>query len=230
MTGSDHIQVLAALAEPLRHQIYDHVVAQPGGSSRASVARALGVPRSVAAFHLDKLAALGLLEVDYRRPPGRSGPGAGRPAKWYRRSATEVVVSLPPRHYGLAAEILAQAVETSELDMVPVGRALRGAARRHGRALGALARTPGASAQTSAQQVASRVVELLAERDYQPRKEGQTVFLHNCPFAALAEQHRSLVCGMNFDLLRAAVEAAGLPARTARLDPAPGRCCVTLAA
>lgn len=59
MTGSDHIQALAALAEPLRHQIYDHVAAQPGGSSRDSVATALGVPRSVAAFHLDKLAALG---------------------------------------------------------------------------------------------------------------------------------------------------------------------------
>ena len=226
MTGSDHIQALAALAEPLRHQIYDHVVAQPGGSSRDSVATALGVPRSAAAFHLDKLAALGLLEVDYRRPPGRSGPGAGRPAKWYRRSAAEVVVSLPPRHYGLAAEILAQAVEKSAIGMVPVGRALRDAARRHGRALGALARTPGASGR----QVASRVVELLAERGYQPRKEGQAVFLHNCPFTALAEQHRRLVCGMNFDLLRAAVEAAGLPPRTARLDPAPGRCCVTLAA
>lgn len=190
------------------------------------MAAALGVPRSVAAFHLDKLAALGLLEVDYHRPPGRSGPGAGRPAKWYRRSSVEVLVSLPERHYDFAAEILAQAVEKSGRDAVPVARALREAARRHGRSIGALARSPGASAA----QVAVRLVELLAERGYEPRRQGEMVLLENCPFARLAEQHRSLVCGMNLDLLRGAVEAAGLPPRTARLDPAPGRCCVTLAA
>lgn len=225
MTGLDHIQAVAALGEPLRRRIYDHVAGRPGGSNRDGVASALRVPRSVAAFHLDKLAVLGLLEVDYRRPPGRGGPGAGRPAKWYRRSSAELVVSLPERHYDLAAELLAQALERSDRDAVPLTRALRDAARRHGRAIGALARSPGADAP----QVAGRLVDLLAERGYEPRMEGQTVLLHNCPFAALAEQHRSLVCGMNLDLLLGAVAGAGLPSRMARLDPAPGRCCVTLA-
>ena len=226
MTGSDPIRAVAALGEPLRRRIYDHVVAQPDGSSRDSVAAGLGLPRSVAAFHLDKLATLDLLDVEYRRPPGRSGPGAGRPAKWYRRSLAEVAVSLPPRRYDLAAELLAAAIEKSKAGTVPVARALQEAARRHGRAIGAMARTPG----SSTGQVANRLLELLAERGYEPRREGEAVFLANCPFAALADKHRSVVCGMNLDLLRGAVEAASLPPRAVRLDPAPGRCCVTFVA
>jgi hypothetical protein len=35
---------------------------------------------------------------------------------------------------------------------------------------------------------------------------------------------------MNHELIKGVVEAAGLPDSTARLDPAPGRCCVTLVA
>ena len=40
----------------------------------------------------------------FQRLTGRSGPGAGRTAKLYRRSDTEIGVSLPERRYDLAAE------------------------------------------------------------------------------------------------------------------------------
>ena len=42
--------------------------------------------RSVAAFHLDKTAEVGLLGVEYRRRDGAGVPGAGTQAKWYRQS------------------------------------------------------------------------------------------------------------------------------------------------
>jgi predicted ArsR family transcriptional regulator len=40
-------------------------------------------------------------------------------------------------------------------------------------------------------------------------------------------RHRELVCTLNLHLLRAALAELGGPAR-ARLDPAEGRCCVTI--
>jgi hypothetical protein len=54
--------------------------------------------RSVAACHLDKLAGAGLLQVRYQRLAGREGPGAGRPAKIYRRADIQLSVSLSERH------------------------------------------------------------------------------------------------------------------------------------
>jgi len=108
---TDPLTALAALSEPLRRRVYAHVASLRGEVSRGGVAAALGVARAVAAFHLDKLVGAGLLDVRYRRPPGRGGPGTGRPAKWYRRAAGAITVSVPERHYDLAAELLARAVE-----------------------------------------------------------------------------------------------------------------------
>src|SRR5262245_41735059 len=100
---------LAALADPVRRSIYLHVLAQGNEVSRDEAARELHVSRALAAFHLDKLADAGLLEVSYRRLSGRTGPGAGRPSKLYRRSALQVDVTVPARRYELAARLLAQA-------------------------------------------------------------------------------------------------------------------------
>ena len=96
-----------------------------------------GLSRSVAAFHLDKLAEVGALEVEYQRPPGRSGPGAGRPAKFYRRAARDLDFSVPERRYDLAAAILARAVSDATTQGLPVEEALREAARDLGRVIGA---------------------------------------------------------------------------------------------
>ncbi len=93
MTDDDfdaQVAGIAALGEPVRRALYRYVIAQPGPVSRDQAAAGTGVPRHVAKFHLDKLAADGLLEVEFRRPPGRRGPGAGRPTKWYRRSLREL--------------------------------------------------------------------------------------------------------------------------------------------
>ena len=62
--------------------------------SRDDVAGALGLARATAAFHLDRLVADGLLDIHFERRSGRTGPGAGRPAKLYRRSDVPVEVSL----------------------------------------------------------------------------------------------------------------------------------------
>ncbi|HVC71138.1 MAG TPA: helix-turn-helix domain-containing protein [Acidimicrobiales bacterium] len=222
-----HVAALAALHEPLRRRVYDHVATQDSPVSRDGAATALGVARSVAAFHLDKLAEVGLLEVEYRRPAGRGGPGAGRPAKWYRRAADEIAVSVPERHYDLVARLLARAVERAADGSVSVADALRTVAWDYGRTIGEGGHVPAGG---SRRQLIEGLAELLAEHGYEPRLEDGTVSLTNCPFHALAEEHRTLVCGMNHDLMRGIVEAVGLPPSVALLDPVPGRCCVALVA
>ncbi len=127
-----NLDPLAALAEPVRRRLYEYVVAQGEPVDRDGAAAGVGIGRPLAAFHLDRLAAAGLLDVEFRRRSGRTGPGAGRPAKFYRRPFDrEVAVSLPPRKYGLAAEILAEAVEHDRA----ASAAVLAAAREHGAAL-----------------------------------------------------------------------------------------------
>jgi len=217
---------VAALAEPVRRVLYQYVVAQPGPVSRDQAA-AVGVPRHVVKFHLDKLAADGLLEVEFRRPAGRGGPGAGRPAKLHRRSSWELAVSLPERRYELAGRVLVQAIIDAERGGTLISEALRAAAAGTGRALGAQARRrAGSGAGQAALQAAARGV--LEEHGYEPRADPGGLTLANCPFHALAQDYTDLVCGMNLDLVDGLLAGLGPANLEARLDPAPGRCCVTV--
>jgi len=107
------VAALATLDDPARRALFDLVTRAPTPVSRDAAAHALGLSRRVAAFHLDRLADHGLLAVEYRRPPGRNGPGAGRPTKLYRRTEDETAVSIPERHYHLIGSLLAAAVTES---------------------------------------------------------------------------------------------------------------------
>lgn len=217
---------IGALAEPARRQLYLYVVAQPEPVGRDQVAAATGLRRHIVKFHLDKLVEEGLLETEFRRLSGRQGPGAGRPAKLYRRAAHEVSVTLPERHYELAGQILADAVEEAAGGDQAVLAAVAAAAARAGRRIGAEARAAtGAPASGSS---LAAVAEVLAAHGYEPRVEPARVVLANCPFHALAERHTQLVCRMNLGLINAVSEQLGATDVEARLDPAPGRCCVTL--
>jgi len=115
---------LSALAEPVRRDLYTFVVARREPVTREQAAAGLDVPVHVAKFHLDRLVEDGLLDAEYRRPPGRGGPGAGRPAKVYRRSGLEVEVSLPERRYAVAGRVLVKAVAYAEREGVPIADAL----------------------------------------------------------------------------------------------------------
>jgi predicted ArsR family transcriptional regulator len=202
-------------------------VAQPASVSRDQAAAGLGVARHVAKFHLDKLVDDGLLDVEFARPPGRSGPGAGRPAKRYRRSERELAVSLPERHYELAGRLFARAVTEAARDRVPVEDALRDAARDAGRTLGERARDR-ARPRASSAEVLAATKDVLVDCGYEPRADDQGMTLVNCPFHTLAQEYTDLVCGMNLDLLRGLADALeGRPLEPC-LDPAPGRCCVRL--
>jgi predicted ArsR family transcriptional regulator len=223
-----HITAIAALGEPIRRALYRFVVAQSAPVNRDQAAEGAGVARHVAKFHLDKLVEDGLLEVTYSRPAGRGGPGAGRPAKLYRRSPRVFALSLPAREYELAGRLLARAVTAAERDHTPVGDALRDAAREVGMSLGQRARQQ-AGKKPSAAAVLAATTDVLGECGYEPRPDATGVTLANCPFHALARDYTDLVCGMNLELMTGLVDGLGTPNLEARLEPCPGRCCVRLA-
>lgn len=216
---------LAALDEPIRRALYFHVASADGDVTRDAAAQAVGISRTLAGFHLDRLAREGLLDVTFRRLTGRTGPGAGRPAKLYRRSDRELAVSLPPRRYELAARLLAAAVDGS--GGRPAGPALGHEARAAGTAIGDEARQQ-AGPGSSARRRRDAAVAALAANGYAPVVERGTIRLRNCPFHALVGEHRELVCGMNLALVEGVVEGLGLEGASAELDPQPGRCCVAI--
>lgn len=214
----------ALLAEPVRRALYLHVARQPSDVSRDQAADAVGVDRSLAAFHLDKLVAGGLLDATYRRLSGRSGPGAGRPSKLYRRSERTIEVSVPARQYELLAGLLARAVGAS----ADASAALGAAARRLGETLGTEARAA-AGPRPDRERLLESAEAVLDRMGFQPfRDEGGTVRLRNCPFDALAKDHRDLVCRMNLELSRGVIEGLRVKGIEAALDPQARMCCVAL--
>ena len=106
------IDAARALGDPLRRRLYEHVADSGGEVGRAEAAEALGIQRTLAAHHLDRLVDAGLLDVGRRKVSGREGPGSGRPAKLYRRSESEVSIQLPPRDYELAASARTRAASS----------------------------------------------------------------------------------------------------------------------
>ncbi|MEV5601878.1 helix-turn-helix domain-containing protein [Streptomyces sp. NPDC052299] len=196
------LDALAALGDPVRRGLYRHVAAAQGDVTRDAAADAVGVTRAVAAFHLDKLVDAGLLEAGFRRLSGRTGPGAGRPSKLYRRAAGEHAVSVPPRSYDTVGQLLAEVVERAGLD----------------NELQAAARAAGEAASTA------DPVEALRERGYEPYWGCGKLRLRNCPFHALAEQFPALVCGMNL----AGIEGLLPEGWKAVMEPLPEGCCVAV--
>jgi predicted ArsR family transcriptional regulator len=230
MTGDDFdagVAGVASLAEPQRRALYRYVVSRDSAVSKDEAAAAMGVARSVAAFHLDRLVADGLLTTEYRRLSGRQGPGAGRPAKLYRRAQGELSVNLPPRQYDLAARLLASAVDEATRTGAPVAQTLTRIAGEHGRQLGERARKM-AGRRPSRQALRDAALAVLVEQGYEPRPAGDEVVLANCPFHALVDEQRDLVCGMNHDLMRGMAHTVGDDVLAARLEPSDGNCCVRL--
>jgi len=209
----DQFAAVGALADPVRRALYRLVAGAQAPVSRDQAAAGVGLPRHTVKFHLDRLVDDGLLETEYRRLSGRRGPGAGRPAKLYRRAARQFEVTLPERHYDLAGRILAGAVDTAATGDAPVLDAVEQAAAAGGRRL--------AAPQTA-------LVDVLTDLGYEPRATGDGLVLGNCPFHALAATHTALVCGMNLGVVTALLAERGEPGVRAVLDPAPGRCCVVL--
>jgi predicted ArsR family transcriptional regulator len=220
------IASLAALDDPIRRRLYEYVVDQAKPVSRDMAASGVEIARHIAKFHLDKLVEEGLLEAEYRRPSGKTGPGAGRPTKYFRRSSREISVSIPERHYDLAARVLAQAITASQTGGISIASALEKTATSFGQVMAQEVQIK-LGELSSKTEVADAISEVLDEHGYEPRKEDRRLLLANCPFHSLATEYTTLICGINHNLMNALINELP-PSFTADLEPTPGRCCVTL--
>lgn len=207
----EDLRRLSSLEDDTRRGLYEHVVAAGRPVTRDEASRAVGVDRSLAAYHLDKLVDEGLLVASFARPEGRGGPGAGRPSKRYERAAGEFAVTVPARDYELVAELLAQAAEAD-----PSGefrQAVERVAASRGREL--------------AEGERADLLAVLRRHGFEPFDDDGVIRLRNCPFHRIAAAHTELVCGMNLAMLSGVVDALGGAGRP-RLDPGPDRCCVAI--
>lgn len=211
--GLDPLAGLSSLDDPVRRRLYRFVASCDQPVARDDAAAAVGISRTLAAYHLDRLADAGILSVSYARAAGRSGPGAGRPAKRYARTRAEMSVTVPPRNYGLLADLLVAAMAGDTAGTVR--SAVSAAAHRAGRASAA----------------EHGVIAALTEWGYEPELTPTgNIELRNCPFDRLARRHTELVCDLNLQLIRGMLEAVDESTRRAVLAPREDRCCVVVRA
>jgi predicted ArsR family transcriptional regulator len=214
LSWATRMAALASLGDAKRRHLFELVAASPGAMGRDEVANATGIPRSTVSFHLDRLVQDGLLAVEFHKPPGKTGPGSGRPAKMYRPVAGEIGASVPDRNYDLAGELMAAAIERSDTAGDPIGEALPAASYGKGRALAETAET---------------LEDFLVQAGYLPQPDGDGGFLlPNCPFHRLSDKFPGVVCTMNGAFLRGA--AARFDPSADRVAPAgePGYCCARI--
>ncbi len=224
----DPVGAIALLDEPRRRQLYDFVLGSRVPVGRDESAAASGMSRELAAFHLDRLVAGGLLETEYRRLGDRRGPGAGRPAKLYRRTDHDVAVTFPARDYERAADLLAGALEGLDGDPGRSGRtAVADVAHARGEAAGFEAHR-NAGRGPSRRRLRAALLDLLWRAGYEPEVAPDTggICLRNCPYRSLVVDHRDLTCGMNVAWAQGVLEGLGDAHLEARLAPTDGYCCV----
>lgn len=214
---TEQIAAVAAISDPQRRALFDFVSRSEGPVSRDAAAEKLGIPRSTAAFHLDRLVNEGVLVIEFKRLSGKTGPGSGRPSKLYRRAGGEISVSFPPRRYDLAGNLMAAAIGESDRTGEPVRTILATISAETGREIGASAGSLDAA---------------LDSCGYEPRDDGKGgMLLTNCPFDKLASKHSDVICSANVALLQGVAEGASETERTVEfVQPANGCCCVRVTA
>ena len=205
--GGPDLASLSTLDDPVRRRLYEVVTRQPGPVGRDEAAATAGIGRALAVYHLDKLVESGLLAATYQRPAGRSGPGAGRPAKLYARADREFAVTVPPRSYELAARLLVQAVEA---DASGQSRAALGqAARRLGTELGRGYRAEaGGDAQSAPDAVPERAGRRHAERDARSARHAECIGRRHAERSGLRDGERADAAGVRA-VTGAATESSG---------------------
>jgi predicted ArsR family transcriptional regulator len=222
------IAAVAVLGDDLRRRMYAFIRRSDRPVTRDEAAASVGISRKLAAFHLDKLVAAGLLTAGYANLSGVRR--VGRTPKVYEAADVDVRVGIPQREHGILADILIDAVLTETGGESARQAALRVAVDR-GRRLGESERDQARPGRLGAERALTCAGEVLERHGFEPVRDAPTLLrLRNCPFHPLAAKAPDLVCAINHAFLTGLL--AGLNARTvhATLAPRPGACCVELGA
>lgn len=214
MGQEQRLRAVTSLGDPVRKKLFELVRDAGAPMSRDECAEALGLPKSTIRVHLDRLVDESLLRVEFRKMGERTGPGSGRPSKLYAVARREVSASVPPRHYDLAASLLAAGVQRSIDTGGGIEASLAEVAREEGLRMG---------------QEAGNIHTLLAENGYSPEPDGDGgTIMANCPFHRLSQDHQGVVCSLNGALLGGALEGCGDDRHALAPDQEISHCCARL--
>ncbi|WP_036506672.1 helix-turn-helix transcriptional regulator [Nocardia aobensis] len=226
MTSDSAIGAVAVLDDELRRGMYRFIRAARRPVTRDEAAEQVGISRKLAAFHLDKLVAAGLLQARYEQTGGLRR--VGRAPKVYEPTDAEVRVNIPERRHEVLAAILMDAVLAESTGETARDAAERVAAER-GNTLGHNARERLRPGRLGVERALTVVQAILSDQGFEPSRDPLNCLrLRNCPFHPLSTQAPGLVCGLNHAYLRGVL--SGLKAETleAVLAPTAGECCVEL--
>jgi predicted ArsR family transcriptional regulator len=215
------VAAIATLSDPTRAAVFEEAQAAQRPVTREAVAEAVGISRKLAAFHLDRLVAAGLLQAD--TAPSRK---VGRAPKTYRPSERHVQVSVPPRRHEPLAEILLSALTDTAGSQDSAISAVTRTASDRGHAAGAEFAGARRLGRLGPERAMTVLTDLLNQHGYLACTEQQTVRLRNCPFQPLAAENPALICALNHGFISGLID--GLEARgiDAVLRPDPAGCCV----
>jgi predicted ArsR family transcriptional regulator len=217
------VAAIATLDDEVRRALFVCVRDAPKPLTREDAAAVVGVSRKLAAFHLEKLVAAGLLVA---RVDPRPQPRVGRTPKVYEASRTNVSVNVPQREHALLAEILLTAVREQRAGESATNAVRRVAARR-GEHVGNDARERLRPGRLGVERASAICCDVLSVHGFEPVRDGGDIRLRNCPFHPLAEHETAVVCGLNHAFLSGMLRGLGADAvLCAQLDPVPGQCCV----
>lgn len=215
------------LADEQRRRIHEIVRRAHRPVTREDVAAADGISAKLAAFHLDKLVAAGLLRTSYANPAAI--PRVGRRPKVYEPADVEIRVSIPERRSDVIAGILVDAVMGAQPSEDAPTAAVN-AARRQGEAIGQAARARVRPGRLGPERSVSVAEPILEQYGYEPDRPAPTrLRLLNCPFHQLVMRSPELVCAINLALLDGlldGMQAHGIEATMVRTTTT--RCCVEL--
>jgi predicted ArsR family transcriptional regulator len=149
------------------------------------LAAAHGVHRNVARSRLERLVEAGLLEASFERRTGRTGPGAGRPAKAYSVTPELTAIEFPERRYETLLRLLVDALPARGRE-----RCLREVGEQFGRRLGDAA---GIRPVGDVARAFDRVCDAVRSLGYQARVEHVTgdaavIATPTCPLRPLVRE------------------------------------------
>lgn len=219
------VAAVAALDDDVRRALFEYVRAAAQPVTREEAARAVGISRKLAAFHLDKLVELGVLRSGFGPVSQRR---VGRAPRRYGPAEVDISVRLPERQPELLASILVEAIAAPRREESADAAASR-VAHRRGLELGQEERSRLRGGRVGADRALAAGEAALARQGYEPFREGRVVRMRNCPFHPLANMAPEFVCGLNQAYLAGMVEGLDADsAVSAELAPRPGECCVEL--
>jgi len=200
-------RMVSALGDPTRRRVFFTVREAGVLMGKDEVAEAVGITRRLAGFHLDKLVEQGFLRAEFQRRTGRSGPGAGRPAKLYALDGAEADSRLQVKHYDLLAELLLKAM--SDRSGEDPQEVLERVGFEFGRELGQAERDAGRSpSYSSTTDAVAGVVGVLTRFGFgATANDDGRITLRACPFEEMAKVDPQRVCGLDRAIWRGVLSA-----------------------